>query len=163
MHFRAQLIAVAVCAALSFGAAWAIQSWRFGAKVSELHAQQAQQAADSIQAARDLEQRRVAVVENERDHAINQSKKLARDVAAGRAAAERMRRELDALRARHSGGDSVATERGAGEQHTDTIGLLIDMLTGMDSAGREVAEYADRLRVAGLACERVSDRVRADK
>lgn len=28
-----------------------------------------------------------------------------------------------------------------------------DMLTGMESAGREVAEYADRLKIAGAACE----------
>lgn len=161
MFIRAQVIGGAVLLTVGFGAAWIAQGWRYGAKLANLrvdHAnvleQQAQAVVASVQVARGIERRRAAAVEKERDHAIEQTQALVADVAAGRAVSERLQRELRTLRARYAGGNAAVAERGQGEQGTDTIGVLIDMYAGLDSAGREVAEYADLLKIAGLACER---------
>ncbi|WP_237173059.1 DUF2514 family protein [Paracandidimonas lactea] len=165
--WKGYVAALAAGALLAGIGAWTVQGWRTDAQLASLRAdhaavleQQAQAVVASVQAARDLEQRRTAAVENERDNAIEQSTALAADVAAGRTAAQRLRRELSALRERQAGGDTASAQRGPGQSGTDAIGLLIELYAGLDGAGREVAEYADRLRIAGLTCERSYDRVR---
>ncbi|TKR55308.1 DUF2514 family protein [Allopusillimonas ginsengisoli] len=167
MFIRAQVIGGVVLLGVGFGTAWLAQGWRCGAKLANLrtdHAavleQQAQAVVASVQVAREIEQRRAAAVEQERDHAIEQTQTLAADVAASRAVSERLQRELGALRARYAGGNTAAAVRGQGEQGSDTIRVLIDMYTGLESAGRGVAEYADRLRITGLGCERAYDGIR---
>lgn len=62
------------------------------------------------------------------------------------------------LRRRGPACSAASADRGPGQPGTDPIGVLIDLLTGVESAGREVAEYADRLRIAGAVCERAWDR-----
>lgn len=167
MPFRAQLIVAAVLAALAFGGGWMVNGWRMDAKLASLQAdhasvleQQANAVVASVQAARQIEQKRTEIVESQRDIAIEQNEVLATDVAAGAAVSERLRGQLSALRARHASRIATPANGGQGEQDTDAIGLLIDMLQGMDGAGRELAEYADRLKIAGLACERTYDGVR---
>lgn len=62
---------------------------------------------------------------------------------------------------RHGSSDTAAAPNGSSsEQGTDTIGLLAELYTRIDEAGRRIAEYSDRLRIAGLVCKRTSDRVR---
>jgi hypothetical protein len=39
----------------------------------------------------------------------------------------------------------------------NTIGVLIDVLEGLERNGREVAKYADWLKVAGQTCEKAYD------
>ena len=167
MPLRTRLIVGAVAAALAFGAGWAINGWRYGAKLARAEAQHAQVLAQlangtvaAAQAARAEEARRTAAVEEQRDIAQNKLDGLALDVAAGRATADRLRIELDALRRRGGACNPAAADRGSGQPGTDSIGLLIDMLEGVESAGRDVAEYADRLRIAGAACEGAWDRLR---
>jgi len=157
----------AAAALLAFGVGWVINGWRQEAQLARLEAahavllkQQAQAVVASVQAARNEEKRRTAAVEKERDIAIEQNEALAADVAAGRTVSERLRSQLAALRASAGSGDPTAAERGQGQPSSDPIGMLIDMYAGLDEAGREVAEYADRLRIAGLACEKSYDRVR---
>ncbi len=164
MSIRAQLIGAAVLVLLGMAAAWIVQEWRHDAKHARLQAahaqlleQQAQAVVESVQAARNEEQRRTAAVENERDTAIEQIEALGADVAAGRSLSGRLRTELNALRARYTSRDSAAAVRGSGEQGADPIGVLIGVLEGLDPAGREIAEYADRLRIAGLTCEGTFD------
>src|SRR5690606_18068151 len=86
---------------------------------------------------------------------------LALELAAGAAVSDRLRRELDALRRRGGTCSATAANGGSRQPDTDTIGVLIDLLTGMESAGREVAEYADRLSIAGRACERAWNRLQS--
>ena len=150
----------AAVAALSVALTTVVLGWRLDAQLARLQAdhaelleRQAQAVVESVQAARKEEQRRVAAVEEQRDIAQRENDALAADVAAGRTVSERLRAELDALRARYAGRDTATTERGQGQPGTDPIGLLIELHAGLDEAGREVAEYADRLRIAGLACE----------
>lgn len=167
MSIRSQLIIAAVCVALGAAASWTAQEWRHDAKHARLVAEhsrlletQANAVVESVQAARNEEQRRMAAVEKERDLVIEQNEILAADVAAGRTVSDRLRQQLDALRARYASCHSAAAERGPGQPGADPIGLLIDMYAGLDQTGREVAEYADRLKIAGLACERSYDTVR---
>lgn len=43
-----------------------------------------------------------------------------------------------------------------GVQSTDAPDLLSGLLIGLESSGREVSEYADRLKAAGALCEKLS-------
>lgn len=160
MSVRTRLISAAVLTALAFGTGWIAQGWRKDAKLASQQAEhaevlekQAQAVVASVEAARQEERRRTAAVEKERDYAQQQTEALAGDLAAGAAVSKRLRRELGTLRARYASRNTTATERGQGQQDTDTIGLLAELHARMDETGREVAEYADRLRIAGLTCE----------
>lgn len=160
MPFRSELIAALVAGAVAFAGGWMVNGWRHDAKLARVEAQHAQvleQLAQATraaaEAARAEEARRTAAVEEQRDIAQAKLDGLALELAAGAAVSDRMRRELDALRRRGGTCSAAATDGGASKPGVDAIGLLIDMLEGMESAGREVAEYADRLRIAGVACE----------
>lgn len=164
---RTQLIVGAVALVLAFGAGWAVNGWRLDARLARAEGQHAQVleqlaqgAVASAQAARAEEARRTAAVEEQRDIAQQQAQALAVDVSAAADTAGRLRSELDALRRRGPACGAAVADRGPGQPGTDPIGLLIDVLTGMESAGREVAEYADRLKIAGAACEAVYDSMR---
>lgn len=45
---------------------------------------------------------------------------------------------------------------GEGVESTDAPDLLSGLLIGLESSGREVSEYADRLKAAGALCEKLS-------
>ncbi|MGB3287967.1 MAG: DUF2514 family protein [Burkholderiaceae bacterium] len=167
MPIRNQLIGAAALVAVAFSVGWITNGWRKDAVIAANQAQhagvlerQAQAVVASVQAARSEEARRTAVMEKERDNAMEQSEALAADLAAGAAASDRLRRELSKLRARYASGISTIAERSQGQQGTDTIGLLAELYARMDESGREVAGYADRLRIAGMTCERIYDETR---
>ena len=80
---------------------------------------------------------------------------LARFNAARRAAAVEEQRDIAQQQAKALEKDVAAGRATAGRLRCER-----DMLEGVQSAGREVAEYADLLRVAGLACERAFDGIR---
>src|SRR5690606_202857 len=122
---------------LAFGVGWVINGWRYDAQQARLEAahaavleKQALAVVESVQAARNEEKRRTDAVEKQRNDAIEQNEALAADVAAGRAVSERLRTELNALRARYAGSNTTAAERGEGQPGADPIGLLIGVLEG---------------------------------
>lgn len=43
-----------------------------------------------------------------------------------------------------------------GVQSTDAPDLLSGLLIGLESSGRQISEYADRLKTAGALCEKLS-------
>ena len=45
---------------------------------------------------------------------------------------------------------------GEGVQSADAPDLLSGLLIGLESGGREISEYADRLKAAGALCEKLS-------
>ncbi|WP_280817548.1 DUF2514 family protein [Variovorax sp. TBS-050B] len=45
----------------------------------------------------------------------------------------------------------------SGQPSGDPVGLLVDVLGRADKRAGELAEYADRLRIASVACERSYD------
>lgn len=170
MSIRAQLIGVVLLTLVAAGAAWVAQGWRYDAKISQIQAQhaavlelQAQAVVKSVEVAREIERQQTAAVESERDNAIKQNDALAADVAAGATVADRLRAELAKLRASRARTVAAAANGSNDKQSDDPIGMLIYMYQGMDSTGREVSGYADRLKIAGLACERSYDAVRASQ
>src|SRR3546814_19377284 len=72
-----------------------------------------------------------------------------------RAAAERLRTQLARLRA--AAGDPAAAGGGQGQPGADPVGVLIDVLDRMGGTGGAISKFADELKVAGGACERVYD------
>ncbi|NYT76567.1 DUF2514 family protein [Alcaligenaceae bacterium] len=172
MFIRGQIIALALLltAALASAGTWVIQGWRSEAKIATLQADhakvlqaQARAVVESVEAARKLGEQRAAAVENERDHAIEQNEALAVDLAGNVVASNRLRSELAKLRARNASILAATAQRGEGQSSDDPIGVLIGMYERLDDAGRGISEYADRLRVAGLSCERTYDAIRRVK
>lgn len=158
----------AVAGLLAAAAGWTANGWRMDAKLARAesrHAQVLEQIAQattaSVQAARVEEARRTAAVEEQRDIAQQQAQALEADVSAAADTAGRLRVQLAELRRRGLACSAAAADGSQGQHGADSIGLLIDVLTGMESAGREVAEYADRVRIAGRSCELAYDAVRA--
>lgn len=108
---------------------------------------------------REEEARREAAKQKEITHA--QEQRRAAMAAADRAdrAADSLRGQLaafvSAARAREAGPDSQPAQRSpaAGAE----LELLADLLRGVESAGRAMAEEADAFHGAGLSCERFAD------
>lgn len=146
---------------------WMIQEWRHGARMAEVLAEHAQERAqharaalDAVQAARAEEQRRAAAMEDARNEARKQLAAADAAATAARAAERRLRQRIDALVANAARRDPGLAAGGP------AAGPAIDMLAHMlgravDAAG-QLAEHADRSRIAGLTCERAYDRVRGD-
>jgi hypothetical protein len=77
--------------------------------------------------------------------------------AAGRAG-QRLRADLAAYIATHRGGaTSSAAAASAGASTGDALDVLAQLFSGADDTAGELAQAADRARVAGLACERSYD------
>ena len=79
-----------------------------------------------------------------------QNLKISADYASATTAASGLRESLRRYQAR------AATRCGEGVQSADAPDLLSGLLIGLESSGREVSEYADRLKVAGQLCEKLS-------
>ena len=146
--------AAALVGALVAGpAAWTVQGWRFGAKISGMERDQAQQIADAQALARATERARWAAREGVIHDAKTQAAAAAADAAAATSDLERVRAEVKRLRA--AARNSAAAGRGAGVESADPIGLLADMYERGAQNAIERSQYADALRVAGLACEKI--------
>ena len=55
-------------------------------------------------------------------------------------------------RVRHA---NAAASTGQGESGSDPIGLLTELLEGLADRGAEISRYADEVKIAGLACEKI--------
>lgn len=126
--------------------------------LAEYKATAAESARLAERAERNEEQRYQTNTRKAIDEALAQTD-LAR-AAAGRAdtAAERLSRQLAAIRATdRTRQDPAAAGRGPGEPSADAIGVLADVLVRADARAGIVERYADALRIAGATCERYSD------
>lgn len=107
-------------------------------------------------AQRTEEQRRTAAVTKEAEDAATRISELEADLRSARSGADRLRDAAAgaAGRARANSCPATASARQPGD---DPIGLLVDVLGRVDQRAGDLAEYADRLRIAGIACERSYD------
>lgn len=170
MSIRTQVIAWLVLVAAAAGATWVVQGWRFSAKIATLQADhakvleaQAHAVVESVEAARSLEHRRTEIMENERDNAIKQADALADNMAGSAVAASRLRGELKKLRARYASLAAAPAIGGQSTPDTDPIGVLAVVLGELNDRAGHVGEYADRLKIAGISCERTYDAIREAK
>lgn len=132
------------------------------AQIAEERAKAAEAARLAEQEAREEEQRR----EQRRQEIIDEAEgrtELAKAAAsdAERAAAS-LRERLAAFTAAVRGAtkDSQPAKRGEGKQGADALDVLADLFSRADDRAGELAIYADRLRIAGLACEQAFDGLR---
>lgn len=142
---------------------------RLSADYSNQIATLAEDARQAEAAARAEEQRR-AVVHREAIDAAKEETEIARaDAGAFAVAAAGLRRAVDELNttetARHraSTSNTAASGRSTGEQNSGALDLLSDVLWRVGDATGEISAYADRLRIAGLTCERIADGVWGDQ
>lgn len=115
--------------------------------------------------AEDAEARRLQEIEDQKQadkeakRAQDQLNDLERQRDSARADADRMRQQYREAAERGRQAAACAAGAGEGEQSTDPIGVFAELLVRADRRAEEVAGYADRLRIAGLACERRYDAV----
>ncbi|MDN7488461.1 DUF2514 family protein [Burkholderia sp. AU45274] len=126
-------------------------------EIADMKADAAKVQAKAVDAARAEEQRRTAAQSEIANDANKQRTAALGDAFAARAAAGSLQQRVDQLvaAARHP---AVAT----GSPATgDALDLLADVLGRADQRAGELAEYADRARIAGQQCERDYDALTA--
>lgn len=112
----------------------------------------------AVTAARAEEQRRTEAQTEITNEAHEQAEKAMADARAAVTAADGLRRRIAQLVAASREHPAAA---GAGEAADDPIGVLADVLGRADQRAGELATYADAARIAGSACERAYDALRA--
>ncbi|MDN7879324.1 DUF2514 family protein [Burkholderia aenigmatica] len=157
MTFLDPRVWLAVLAAVFIGSATGyFKGHADGVRTTTIAAQKAQLAA--VAAARTEEQRRTAAQQESADHAAKERDQALADAAAANVAADGLRKQLAVYveRARHPAATAGSTSAG------DPIGVLADVLGGVDDRAGELAAYADAARIAGQQCERDYDALTSD-
>lgn len=159
MNLRA-IAAVGVACAI-FGAGWTLHGWRHRAELAEARQQHqadreawaegARQAAEQYRA---IEAARAAAHREIVDDAHAHAQRLARDLAAARAAAGGLRDAAAAAAARACAAPGDPAAAGGGAPARSSALVLADVLGRADAAAGELAAAADHARAAGAACER---------
>ncbi|WP_279211774.1 DUF2514 family protein [Achromobacter mucicolens] len=164
--WRGYAAAAAAGALLVGGAAWTAQGWRYRAEIADIERDyakarddQAQATVVAIEAARTEERRRTQAVEKQRNDAQKMAAAAAGDAARARAERRGLLERVDALASSAAGRDPALTD--GSPAGADAVDLLAYMLGRVSERAGEIAEIADRARVAGLTCERTYDDVRA--
>lgn len=111
------------------------------------------------QEARVEEQRRAAVIQEVSNVARTEIERAQADVAAATSVSERLRQRIAALTAKCNRGTEDSPPTGGGEAADTTADLRAIVLGRLDQAAGDLAEYADRARSAGAACERIADAI----
>ncbi|HDR9100669.1 DUF2514 domain-containing protein (plasmid) [Burkholderia vietnamiensis] len=108
---------------------------------------------DGLQAERDESNRRAAAQSENAKDANQQRTAALADAFSARAAAGSLQQRVDQLvaAARHPAATTGSPTAG------DALDLLADVLGRADQRSGELAEYADRARIAGQQCERDYD------
>ena len=125
-------------------------------ELSALRTSYAQAALKAEQEARAKETAR----EQEKQDIIDSANKQAEDAIAAVSAADSAAASLRQQLARYSAAIRKNPSTGKGSTSNpsaDAFDLFSRLLAGMDDAAGEVSLYADRLRIAGVACEKQYD------
>jgi len=140
---RSLLITSLIAAVLAFAAAWTVQGWRYGGKLSELRrghekamSEQkldlANQAAENLRLVRAAERNQRAQVDQALAAARGREDQLRRDVAAVRAQRDGLRDAAD------------AAVRMAGESHSACLGRVAAFREVFDQCAARYGEVAER-------------------
>lgn len=134
-----------------------------GAGKIRLQLQQAKEQADeaqlrAVEVARTEEQRRTQAQTEIANAATQQATQSAADADAAHAAAERLRQRVaELVRAAARPADPTATSSSPHKPSGDPLDVLVGVLQRADDAAGILGNYADRLKIAGAACERAYD------
>ena len=156
--FDSRLLLVAVVAlALSYGAGRVHQH---GVDAKVFQAERNKAAFDAARAqiratdeARIEEQRRAKHLSEITNEAKQQAETASADAGRARAESGRLReRVAELVAAGRAAGNSSAAARG--QAAGDPLDVLADVLLRADQRAGDLADFADRARIAGAACER---------
>ena len=136
----AALVAVGAIFAITLSSVW--HSAKIG-RIEAKHANQIEQVKADAAAA----QAKFTEALNETHQ---QNLKISADYASATTAASGLRESLRRYQA------ARPARCGEGVESADATDLLSGLLIGLESSGREVSEYADRLKAAGALCEKLS-------
>ena len=136
----AALVAVGAIFAITLSSVW--HSAKIG-RIEAKHAAQIEQVKADAAAA----QAKFTEALNE---TRQQNLKISADYASATTAASGLRESLRRYQA------TRPARCGQGVQSADAPDLLSGLLIGLESSGREVSQYADRLKAAGALCEKLS-------
>ncbi|SCU75502.1 conserved exported hypothetical protein [Cupriavidus necator] len=158
-----RVIAAVIVVAAIFAAGWAVNGWRKDAEIAGIEADRARERRDqalaqvkAVDDARFEEQRRTAAQTEIANAATKDAETARADARAADAVADRLRQRVaELVAAGRAPGNTYPA--GAGQAAGDPIGMLADVLSRADQRAGILAEYADRARIAGQACERSYD------
>jgi len=136
----AALVAVGAIFAITLSSVW--HSAKIG-RIEAKHAAQIEQVKADAAAAQ-------AKFTDALNETHQQNLKISADYDSATTAASGLRESLRRYQA------ARPARCGEGVQSTDAPDLLSGLLIGLEQSGREVSEYADRLKVAGALCEKLS-------
>jgi len=145
-----QIGGLAALVLLGFGIGWSWQGALGDAKYDQRETEYAKARAEAELQARSEETRRAAAVEGIRREARERIAAAESDAADERADADGMRGELAARTSRATQGAGACAR---GSPTTTTLILYSELLDRADARASELAQEADRRRIAGLACE----------
>lgn len=120
----------------------------------------ARNAATASEAARAMETRRAAAIQEVITHAEVVAAQARSDAASSAAAGAGLRQRAATVAARCSGATGNPAAAVPGSAASTPGDLLADVLGRLDEAGRQLAAVADARGAAGAACERSYDALR---
>lgn len=165
----AVVVAVVVAIGVMLGAAYrqgeAADKARSDKVIAKMISDAAQAEADAQQKQREEEQRRTDQLEKVKQDAQREIDSYAAAADGARSALAGLQQRLAKLASSTSAASKSATaaQRGEGKPSADTADVLAGMLQRHAAELVEVSSYADRLKAAGLACERSYDALNVAK
>ncbi len=153
----------ALVAAALVASGWIVNGWRLAGQIEQLQGEQAKQRegqaaalAAASEAARTEEQRRTAEQRGIANAAAKERDEALADARTADAVAEQLRVRVAQLAAAARGAGNPPAASGS-QAAGDPLDVLTDVLGRADKRAGDLAEYADRARIAGQACERSYD------
>ena len=145
----ALLVALVCGGGLGFAAAATI----YKAAISKMETAQAEREAEIATAVLEAQQTQITQMETALNAAQKQTIQARADADVANAANRKLRESLASYRARYA---TAIASSGQGEPGSDPIGVLADLLGRMGETGQRISRYADEVKIAGAACEKLS-------
>ncbi len=141
------------------GSSWKVQDWRYGEKISQIHADHESASKLEADSARAEELRRQSIADQEAKKSNDLLANLEIRASAAESKSVGLRGEIDRLRnGRSATCDTIATQqRKAGVSAVVVLGGLLEE---SDRMAGDLAKALERSRIAGLSCEAIMDGIR---
>ena len=150
--YAALAIALFGCGA---AVSWSYTKNHYAAKIAKIEQANAEREAEIATAVLETQQNQITQMETALNEAQKQTIQARADADAANAANGRLRQSLADYRAKYA---NSSASTGQGESGSDPIGVLTELLEGLADRGAEISKYADEIKIAGLACEKIYER-----